>query len=191
MAGVFKSETAEVKTTKCTASRALKISYTGTEEATEPLHRSLRKKNRSAINNLCDFYCYVPNVFVVLLWLSFPVLYHSILLLAALLLLLAFACDVEMYICLTAGRFDLSPINVNLKATRKSVFGKLFQPPSYSRVVLRPISLLVASSNNAEDKLTLDNFSLDSSLPNRARVESGKPRMMKTYDVLNTWHAIS
>lgn len=185
MAGVFKSETAEVKTTKCTASRALKISYTGTEEATEPLHRSLRKKNRSAINNLCDFYCYVPNVFVVLLWLSFPVLYHSILLLAALCLRRG-----NVYLPYS-GALWLIANQRQFKGNKKKCIRKTFQPPSYSRVELRPISLLVASSNNAEDKLTLDNFSLDSSLPSRARVESGEPRMMKTYDVLNTWHAIS
>lgn len=83
MAGVFKSETPEIKQH---GRRVHRISGFKKTHHIDTARRvpctKARRKNRFAINNLCDFYCYVPNVFVMII-LPRTLLLPSLLLLPA------------------------------------------------------------------------------------------------------------
>lgn len=170
IAGVSESETPDIKqhkAEKCIGSRWCFKKFTapirsGAAPYTKALAKAA-KKNRFAINNLCDFYCYVPNecfCCVVVIILPRTLLVR---LLPAFLLLPSFACDVKIYYLPYSGALWLIANQRQFKGNKKCLFGKNFFHPLRTRS--RRPSLVVASSNNAEDKLTLDNFSLDSSLP--------------------------
>lgn len=146
IAGVSESETADIKqhkAEKCIGSHWCFKKFTASiRRGAALLHKSFgkgSKKNRFAINNLCDFYCYVPNecfccVVVIilprtLLFLLLPAFFPS------------FACDVEIYYLPYSGALWLIANQRQFKGNKKMfIREKLFPPPSYSLARLSPFS---------------------------------------------------